>query len=178
MVKEKTVKIIQANMNEPFWEMKHMNFMMAFSEFMEHHRIDIDETMIEEGERESFIDDGIDKTRSVLKIKDISLVVVIKAHKENQWLFQFEEVINTQTGKSDYQTKVNPSHIVNINGKECVLLITDIASSDIEVFAVPVDVAEALMIPEYNNEEISRDENLLSEIEEYRLKNYIVHNYD
>lgn len=177
-MKTTIIEVITKNMGQPFWEIRYMNFIKAFIEFMDYSGIETDEEDVEEGEREEFIENGVKKLRSVLKLKNEQLVVVIKAHQDGQWLFEFEDVIDTTKQKPVHVKKVEKERILTINGVDCVLLITEIASEDTTVYAIPVDVAEALMIADYDGEEVSRDEDFLYQISQYALIPYFVYNYD
>lgn len=59
--------------------------------------------------------------------------------------------------------------IRQVNGKAFVLYIFDNPSWGMQLFAIPIDVAEKINIRRYEGVEISRDEDFLDEIKDYEL---------
>jgi hypothetical protein len=65
--------------------------------------------------------------------------------------------------------KIN-TQTYEFNGKQVVFCVYDEAASGTEIFAVPVEVATRLNLEDYDGEEISRYEDFMEEIKEYRVR--------
>lgn len=178
-IQKRIIKLIDKTQGEPFWEMDKPLFKEALYEFFDTFGIEEDLLYLDVTSSKKYNDAlGVEKIEAVVKIINQSLQLDVTAFFEGKWYFSFGSLSEIKQEKETVVRiiPIETEMIHDVNGVACVFYIYDQQSSDIELFAIPVNVAERINIRQYDNEDISQDEDFLGEIDQYKLPYFISHN--